>query len=165
MSIGINTKNHPIFVIIIVGILTVGYIRTVQETLPLPDQVDVTINYIKTLKERLEKMKHKREEVLKVQSRKMHSSASSSSRHHHHHHHHHLEPPQIQIHEMGPAMAVVFITGLDNVATFNNVIRMVREEGVEVASASFQLHGNSTLQIVGEPVIIILPTCHKTSYL
>nr|GMD33428.1 transcription factor bHLH162-like [Ipomoea batatas] len=60
---------------------------------------------------------------------------------------------QIHIHEMGPAMAVVFITGLDNVATFNNAIRVVRgEEGVEVTSASFQLHGNSTLQIVGEPV-------------
>ncbi|XP_019159182.1 PREDICTED: uncharacterized protein LOC109155924 isoform X2 [Ipomoea nil] len=110
-----------------------------QETLPLPDQVDVTINYIKTLKEKLEKMKHQREELTKVQmSRKMNSSASSSS-----HHSLHVEPhPQIQIHEMGPAMAVVFITGLDNVATFNNVIRVVRgEEGVEVASANFQLHG------------------------
>ncbi|XP_031090644.1 transcription factor bHLH162-like [Ipomoea triloba] len=125
-----------------------------QETLPLPDQVDVTINYIKTMKEKLEKMKHEREELMmmkkKAQSRKMHSCASSLSSHLHHH----VEPhPQIHIHEMGPAMAVVFITGLDNVATFNDIIRVVRgEEGVEVTSASFQLHGNSTLQIVGEPV-------------
>lgn len=138
-----------------------------QETLPLPDQVDVTINYIKTMKEKLEKMKHEREELMmmknKAQSRKMHSCASSSLSSHLHHD---VEPhPQIHIHEMGPAMAVVFITGLDNVATFNNVIRVVRgEEGVEVTSASFQLHGNSTLQIVGEPVIIYFICMHFHTY-
>ncbi|XP_060189043.1 uncharacterized protein LOC132617691 [Lycium barbarum] len=62
-------------------------------------------------------------------------------------------PPQIEFHEMGPNMVVVLITGLDSLATFNNIIRLCHKEGVEVVYSSFQLNGNSTLQISHETKI------------
>ncbi|XP_049401639.1 uncharacterized protein LOC125865483 [Solanum stenotomum] len=58
--------------------------------------------------------------------------------------------PQIEFHEMGPKIVVVLIIGLDNIATFNNIIRLCYVEGVEVVSTKFELNGNSTLQISHE---------------
>nr|XP_025883687.1 transcription factor bHLH162-like [Solanum lycopersicum] len=64
--------------------------------------------------------------------------------------------PQIEFHEMGPNIVVVLIIGLDNIATFNNIIRLCYMEGVEVVSTRFELNGNSTIQISHETKVLFL---------
>nr|XP_009591015.1 transcription factor bHLH162-like [Nicotiana tomentosiformis] len=114
-----------------------------KETLALPDRIDAATNYIKSLETKLEKNKMYLEE-LRISCRKRHRSVkatnelpSSSTK----------SLPQIEFHEMSPTMFVVLITGLDNLAIFYNIIRLLNEEGVEVLYSSFSLNGNSTLQI------------------
>ncbi|OIS99204.1 PREDICTED: uncharacterized protein LOC109230882 [Nicotiana attenuata] len=115
-----------------------------KETLALPDQLDAATNYIKSLETKLEKNKTYLEK-LRISCRKRprsfnatDSEPSSSTE---------LLIPQIEFHEMSPTMFVVLITGLDNLATFYNIIWLLHEEGVEVVYSNFSLNGNSTLQI------------------
>uniref|UniRef100_M1DK73 DNA binding protein n=1 Tax=Solanum tuberosum TaxID=4113 RepID=M1DK73_SOLTU len=110
----------------------------------VPDQIDAAVNYIENLKMNLE-MNNKHLEELKMglkraQSENQTDPGSTTK-----------SPPQIEFHEMGPKIVVVLIIGLDNIATFNNIIRLCYVEGVEVVSTRFELNGNSTLQI-----------CHQT---
>ncbi|KAH0719858.1 hypothetical protein KY290_004780, partial [Solanum tuberosum] len=114
------------------------------ETMTVPNQIDAAVNYIENLKINLEKNKKHLEEL--KMGLKWAQSFNPTN-----------EPgptikstPQIEFHEMGPNMVVVLITSLNNIATFNNIIRLCHEEGVEVVSTSFQLNGNSTLQISHE---------------
>uniref|UniRef100_M1AD43 DNA binding protein n=2 Tax=Solanum tuberosum TaxID=4113 RepID=M1AD43_SOLTU len=65
-----------------------------------------------------------------------------------------LSSPQIEIQEMSPTMDLILITGLDNLAMFYNIIRLLHEEGFEVMDSSFSLHGNSKMQIFHETKVI-----------
>ncbi|KAM3287210.1 transcription factor like [Capsicum chacoense] len=118
------------------------HVTTSKETrMALPNQIDAAVNYIESLKMNLEKSK-KHLEVLKLDLKRAQSLNATNE----------ADPStkstaQIEFHEMGPNMIVVLITGLDNIATFNNIIRLSYEEGVEVLSTNFKLNGNSTLQI------------------
>ncbi|XP_009801965.2 transcription factor bHLH162-like [Nicotiana sylvestris] len=114
-----------------------------KETLTLPDQLDTATNYIKSLETKLKKKKKYMEELRISRKRPQSFNATNS------------EPssstksliPHIEFHEMSPTMFVVLITGLDNLATFYNVIQLLHEEGVEVVYSNFSLNGNSMLQI------------------
>lgn len=108
----------------------------------LQDKIDAAIKYIKSSEMKLEKNKMYLEELRRM-SRKRPKSTNEPSP---------ITklPPQIQVHEMGPNMVVVLITGLNNIATFNNIIRLFLEEGVEVVYTNFTLNGNSMLQISHE---------------
>ncbi|KAK4723583.1 hypothetical protein R3W88_026362 [Solanum pinnatisectum] len=115
----------------------------------MTDQIDAAVNYIENLKMNLE-MNNKHLEELKMglkraQSLNPTNEPGPSTK----------SPPQIEFHEMGPNMIMVSITSLNNVATFNNIIRLCHEEGVEVVSTSFQLNGNSSLQISHETKVQI----------
>ncbi|PHU04287.1 hypothetical protein BC332_25109 [Capsicum chinense] len=118
-------------------------------TTAVPDQIDAAVNYIESLKMNLEKNKKHLEELKmgpkKAQSSNATNEPGPSSK----------SPPQIEFHEMGPNMVVVLITSLDNIATFNKIIRLCHEEGVEVVSTNFKLNGNSTLQISHESKVHI----------
>ncbi|XP_006366311.1 uncharacterized protein [Solanum tuberosum] len=120
-----------------------------QETMGLQDKIDAAIKYIKSSEMKLEKSKMYLEELSRMSSRKRPKSSNSTDG---------PSPsikstPQIQFHEMGPNMVVVLICGLDNIATFNNIIRLCNEEGVEVVYTNFTLNGNSMLQISHETKI------------
>ncbi|XP_059285883.1 uncharacterized protein LOC132039414 [Lycium ferocissimum] len=115
------------------GFIT-SYESTLQDTVAVPDRVHAAEKYIASLDKKLEKKKKHLEQM------KMGTKTTKAR-------------PQIEFHEMGPNMIVVLITGLDNLATFNNIIRLCHEEGVEVVYTSFQLNGNSTLQISHETKI------------
>ncbi|KAM3287213.1 hypothetical protein P3S67_020643 [Capsicum chacoense] len=110
-----------------------------QETMELAEQIDATEKYIKGLEMKLEKSKMYLEQ-LRPKSLNSTNGPSPSTE----------SPPQIQVHEMGPNMVVVLITSLDNIATFNNIIRLFHEEGVEVVFTQFQLNGNSMFQLFHE---------------
>ncbi|XP_015165308.1 uncharacterized protein [Solanum tuberosum] len=104
-----------------------------QEAMTLPDQIDAAITYIKSLEIKLEKSK--------MQLEKLRTKPKLSS-------------PQIEIQEMSPTMDLILITGLDNLAMFYNIIRLLHEEGFEVMDSSFSLHGNSKMQIFHETKVI-----------
>ncbi|KAG5579179.1 hypothetical protein H5410_049806, partial [Solanum commersonii] len=118
-----------------------------ETTKTVPDQIDAAVNYIESLKVKLEKSKKHLEELKMGQKRAQSLNQTNepgpitNS------------PPQIELHEMGPTMVVVLISGLNNIATFNNIIRLCHKEGVEVVCTNFKLNGNSTLQISHETKI------------
>ena len=116
----------------------------------VPDQIDAAVNYIENLKMNLE-MNNKYLEELKMGPNKAQSLNQTNepgpiTK----------SPPQIEFHEMGPNMVVVLITSLNNIATFNNIIRLCYVEGVEVVSTRFELNGNSTLQISHETTKVMM---------
>ncbi|WMV49038.1 hypothetical protein MTR67_042423 [Solanum verrucosum] len=129
-----------------------------KTTMTMTDQIDAAVNYIENLKMNLE-VNNKHLEELKMglkraQSLNPTNEPGPSTK----------SPPQIEFHQMGQNMVMILITSLNNIATFNNIIRLCHEEGVEVVSTSFQLNGNSTLQISHETkvgihkIVVLLPS-------
>ncbi|KAI9377192.1 hypothetical protein POPTR_019G034700v4 [Populus trichocarpa] len=96
------------------------------EKQPLPDQIDEAISYIKSLEEKLEKTKEKKESL---------TFATSKS-------------PKLKIQETGSALEIVFTSGLDNQFLFYEIISILHEEGVEVVSANSQALGDSFFHVV-----------------
>ena len=50
-----------------------------------------------------------------------------------------LKSPRIEIQQMGSALEVVLITGLDSQFMFGETIRVLHEEGVHVVNASYNV--------------------------
>ncbi|KAH7857191.1 hypothetical protein Vadar_010041 [Vaccinium darrowii] len=63
-----------------------------------------------------------------------------------------IRSPQIEIHEMGSALKVVLITGLDCQHIFNQIIRLVHEEGAEIVNASFSTVGDTVFHTIHSKV-------------
>ncbi|WCJ27049.1 basic helix-loop-helix (bHLH) DNA-binding superfamily protein [Euphorbia peplus] len=106
---------------------------TSKEPVSLPDQLNDAIKYIKKLQMKLERMKEKKEWLL------------VGSDHHDHHNRPNtirmcgLRSPVIKVHEVGSALQVVLITGLDSQITFNEVVHVLHQERVEIVNASFSI--------------------------
>ncbi|KAJ9170945.1 hypothetical protein P3X46_019005 [Hevea brasiliensis] len=115
--------------------------QTSKEALSLPDQIDEAINYIKSLEAKLKKSKEKKESLSgrKRPFSNCTSSFESTST---------SRAPQLQIREMGSSLQIVLISGLDNQFIFYDIIRILQDEGVEIASASFSVSGNSIFHVV-----------------
>lgn len=117
-----------------------------QDVLTIPDQIDKARIYIESLQKKLEMYKEKEEKLL--HGKRPCSSSSSLS----------AENPKkskltnVEIHDMGPNMDVIFLTGLEEQASFYGIIGLLSKEGFEVASANFSNSGNSVLQISYEKV-------------
>ncbi|KAK2651131.1 hypothetical protein Ddye_018620 [Dipteronia dyeriana] len=118
--------------------------QTSQEALPLPDQIDEAVNYIKTLERKLQEFKEKKQNLMGSSRKRPLRSysdqtkmASSSS-----------ITPQIEIHETGSTLEILLTSGLDNQFMFYEVIRILHEESAEVVSANFSVVGNKILHVV-----------------
>ncbi|KAG5561683.1 hypothetical protein RHGRI_004660 [Rhododendron griersonianum] len=59
-----------------------------------------------------------------------------------------IRSSQIEIHEMGSALEVVLITGLDCQPIFNEIIRLIHEEEAEVVNASFSTVGDTVFHTI-----------------
>ncbi|XP_055807050.1 uncharacterized protein LOC129875849 [Solanum dulcamara] len=120
---------------------------THETRMGVSDQIDAAVNYIESLKMNLEKNKKHLEELKmglkRAQSLNPTDEPGPTTK----------SPPQIEFHEMDPNMVMVLLTSLDNIATYNKIIQLCHEEGVEVVSTSFNLNGNSTLQMSHETKI------------
>ncbi|PON61405.1 Achaete-scute transcription factor-related [Trema orientale] len=112
--------------------------QATKEVTSLPDQLDEAATYIKKLQISIEKMKEKKNSLMGFErtSNSINEGSFSSdtrgaimS----------LKPPQIEIHEMGSALEVVLITGLDFQFMFNETIRVLHEEGADIVNASFSV--------------------------
>ncbi|XP_054811560.1 transcription factor bHLH162-like [Prosopis cineraria] len=115
-----------------------------QEILPLPDQIDQAINYIQSLKEKVEMAREKKASL--TGSKRSHASSSTSGA---------IEKnktvarsPEIEIRKVGSFLEIVLITGLDNQFVFYEIIRILHEENVQVVSANSSLAGDSMHHVV-----------------
>ncbi|ESW20145.1 hypothetical protein PHAVU_006G184600 [Phaseolus vulgaris] len=98
----------------------------------LPDQLGEATNYIKKLQMNMEKMKKKKSMLLGIiegPNVRMNEGGESLG----------LKSPRIEIQQMGSALEVVLITGLDSQFMFGETIRVLHEEGVHVVNASYNV--------------------------
>lgn len=110
---------------------TLFCLNLLQEPISLPDQLDEATKYIKKLQMNLEKLKDRKNILLEIQRpnvsmNKGKITVGSKS-------------PQIEIQQMGLALAVVLTTGLDCGFLFNKTIRVLHEEGADIVSASYMV--------------------------
>lgn len=116
--------------------------------MPLPDQIDEAINYIKSLEEKM-KMAQEKKESLGGRNKRPRGSCSSSiaatvvSK-----------SPQLEVHETGSSLEVVLTCGLDNQFIFYEIIRILQEENIHVRSANSSMAGDSMLHVVHAEVYI-----------
>ena len=119
-----------------------------QEVVPLPDQIDEVINYIRSLQTKLKKSKEKKE-TLSGTRKRSHTCINESIPS--------LNSPKIEIHEMGHALNVTLVTEHDDKFIFHDIIRLIHEQGAEVLSANFSVVGNSIFHTVHAKVSILTP--------
>jgi len=68
-----------------------------------------------------------------------------------------LNPPKMEIHEMGSALVVILICGEDNNFIFCEIVRILSELNVEVVSVLSVRNGDSVKHVVhGEVSIYVL---------
>ncbi|OIV91739.1 hypothetical protein TanjilG_26592 [Lupinus angustifolius] len=112
-------------------VLVVTTMVVVEEPFSLSDQLQEATNYIKTLEMKLEKMKDKKNRLLEIQRENMSMNKGGS------------KPPQIEIQQMGLALVIGLITGLDFQFMFKECIRFLLEEGAYIVSANYIVSGDS----------------------
>lgn len=114
----------------------------VQEALSQPDQIDEAINYIKSLQEKLQECKLKKENLMgrKRSYACTNSTAANSAAT--------SKPPKIEIHEIGSTLEVVLITSVDSQFLFYEVIRILEEDGAEVVNANCTTAENNIFQVI-----------------
>ncbi|XP_060193707.1 transcription factor bHLH162 [Lycium barbarum] len=93
--------------------------------LSLPDQLEEAADYIKKLQINLERTRQRKESLTAGVNA---SSRSRTER---------LPLPHIEIQSVDSTLKVALITNLDNQLMFNDIIRMLHEEGVQVINASY----------------------------
>ncbi|CAN4078926.1 unnamed protein product [Withania somnifera] len=119
-----------------------------KEFLSLPDQLEEAANYIKKLQIDLEKMRQLKESLTVAGTEnsipRSSSTAETMERT--------LPLPYIEIHSVHSALEVLLITGLDNHFMFNDIIRMLHEDGVQVINASYTLVGDTMFHSIHSKV-------------
>ncbi|XP_024632926.1 transcription factor bHLH162 [Medicago truncatula] len=111
----------------------------IKEALPLPDQVDEAINYIKSLETNIMLAKEKKESLMGNKKRSRGGYGAKGSI---------IKLPKIEIHEMGPTLQVIVTCGVDKHFIFCEIMRILHEENVEVISSNSSLTGDSLLHTV-----------------
>ncbi|KAK7319694.1 hypothetical protein RJT34_04419 [Clitoria ternatea] len=106
-----------------------------REANSLTDQIDNATKYIKNLQIRLEKMKEKKNSLIDFERSKNVSMIG-------------LMSPQIKIQQTGSSLEIVLITGLDYLFLFNEIIRVIQEEGSEVVNASYTVVENAVFHTI-----------------
>ncbi|XP_058773901.1 transcription factor bHLH162-like [Vicia villosa] len=112
-----------------------------KEALPLPDQVDHAINYIKSLETNLKLAKEKKERLMRNKRSRsgcLNSSGGNGS----------IKSPKIEIHENGSSLQVIVTCGADEQFIFCEIMRILHEDYVEVISANSTLVGDSVIHVV-----------------
>ncbi|QCD76767.1 transcription factor bHLH162 [Vigna unguiculata] len=102
-----------------------------SKAVSLPDQLEEATNYIKKLQMNMEKMEKKKNMLLGIErpSVRMNGGGEKVG----------FKSPRIEIQQMGSALVVVLITGLDSQFMFSETIRVLHEEGVDIVNASYNV--------------------------
>ncbi|KAL2476814.1 basic helix-loop-helix (bHLH) DNA-binding superfamily protein [Forsythia ovata] len=116
-----------------------------KQAMPLLDQIDEVVAYIKSLKMKLEKMKEKKESLMP--RKRSHSCITSKIQANTK-----SPAPLVEVQDMGPNMDVILVSGLDDSSKFYSILHFLHQDGIEVVNANFSLHGNSTIQILHDKI-------------
>ncbi|XP_059443289.1 transcription factor bHLH162-like [Corylus avellana] len=127
------------------SLLPPHYIKSSKEMLSQLDQLDLAASYIKQLRERVEKLKGRKEQAM--------SSGSSSET---------INDkmkigtklPLVDLREFGSSIDVILITGLQKNFMLSEVLSILQEEGAEVVSASFSAVGDKVFHTIHAQVRI-----------
>lgn len=105
----------------------------------MTDQLDEAANYIKKLQISLEKMKEKKSNLMGVIDIENNNGTTNTNT---------CVPAKIEINEMGSALQVVLITGLDFKFMFEETIKVIHKEGADIVNASFSVHQDTVLHTI-----------------
>lgn len=101
-----------------------------KDMLAQQDQLDLAVSYIKHMRERIDKLKRKKEQGMKSnQANDLIFDIDSKL-------------PVLEVRDLGSGIEVTMVTGLNKNFMFSEVINVVEEEGAEVVTASFSTTGN-----------------------
>ncbi|KAK2424595.1 transcription factor bHLH162 [Trifolium repens] len=112
-----------------------------KEALPLPEQVEEAINYIKSLETNVKLVKEKKEGLM--ENKRSHSGCSSSSEAKRN-----IISPKIEIHEMGSSLQVIITCGVNDQFILCEIIRILHEENLEVITANSSVAKDSIFHIL-----------------
>ncbi|XP_057419500.1 transcription factor bHLH162-like [Lotus japonicus] len=104
------------------------YLKPTKDMLAQQDQLDLAAGYIKHMREKIDKLKGKKEQAM---------SMMSSSRSNDGFFNISTKLPLLEIRDLGSAIEVMLITGLNKNFMLYQVICVLEEEGVEVVTANF----------------------------
>lgn len=130
-----------------------------QESISLPDQLEEAANYIKKLQINVEKMKEKKNTLVGIFERPNNVSVMKRGSKNVGL----IKSPKIEIRQVGLAVEVVLITGLDCQFMFCETLRVLQEEGIDIVNASYMVNGDAVFHSIHCQVIsyihckIILP--------
>ncbi|XVF87473.1 hypothetical protein PTKIN_Ptkin18bG0122800 [Pterospermum kingtungense] len=110
-----------------------------RESTSLPDQLGEAANYIKRLQTNLERMKQRKDRLMGVDHMSKNMTTSSTG----------PKSSEIQIHEMGSALAIGLTTTCSNSQfIFNETIRILHEEEAEIVNASFSVVNDTVFHTI-----------------
>ncbi|MED6161829.1 hypothetical protein PIB30_064452 [Stylosanthes scabra] len=119
------------------------------EVLPLPDQIDEAVKYIKSLEKKLKTEKEKKERLL--MGRNNNNKRSRGGGFDYESNSNNItKSAKIDVHEIGNSLLQVVLTcGFENKFLFNEIIRILHEEKVEVVSANYSSQpGDSMIHVL-----------------
>ncbi|XP_027191934.1 LOW QUALITY PROTEIN: transcription factor bHLH162-like, partial [Cicer arietinum] len=105
--------------------------QTFKDAISLPNQLEEATSYIKRLQIKLEKIRDKKNTLLEIQRTNMNMNKKMNLW---------LKSTKIEIQPIGLALEVVIIIGLDSQLLFNETIRVLREEGVDIVNTSYKVN-------------------------
>ncbi|KAF2282914.1 hypothetical protein GH714_043334 [Hevea brasiliensis] len=110
-----------------------------KDMLSQQGQLDHAAAYIKHLKERIEKLKKKKEQAMGTSVANNSTMDAMMMG---------LRLPMIELRDLGSSIEVVLISGLKKNFMFYEVITIIEEEGAEVVSASFSTVGDKVFHTI-----------------
>ncbi|XP_059645498.1 transcription factor bHLH167-like [Cornus florida] len=116
------------------------FTQTPKERLALPVLLEQATNYIKGLKESIQELQRRKEQLTGDQIENTDALEGSAL-------------PVIAVDEMGSTLEVKLITGLNKNFMLHQVLSVLEEEGVEVVTASYSTVGTKTLYTIHSQAI------------
>ncbi|KAG9450000.1 hypothetical protein H6P81_009965 [Aristolochia fimbriata] len=114
-----------------------------REAMSQQDQLEVAAVYIKNLQEKIQELRAKKEQAMRVEGINRGFSNGMTIG---------LRPPIVEVKDLGTSLEVVLISGLYKKFMFCDVISVLEEEGVEVVNASFSVAGDKIFHIIHSQV-------------
>ncbi|KAL1809063.1 hypothetical protein ACET3Z_026053 [Daucus carota] len=134
-----NRRTHTKGLYTELGSLIPRQNHRLDQAKSLTDQLDEAEKYIKKLQGKLEKMKEKRERLMRDNPHaRLYGGLATRA--------------QIEIHESGDALVLNLVTDLECEFMFNETIRTCHEEGLDIINASFSVTENSVFHTIHSKV-------------
>ncbi|KAF7838342.1 transcription factor bHLH162-like [Senna tora] len=129
------------------------YLKHTKEMISQQDQLDMAASYIRNLRDKLEKLKGKKEEAMRWKETKSNNGHNEMLR---------ADQnvlvgsnlPLLELRDLGSSIEVMLISGLNKTFMLYELITVVEEEGAEVVSASFSTVGDKIFHTIHAQVKI-----------